>query len=259
MKKLFFLLAVSALVFSCNKDQPTTTVNLHFKALYDGAPLVMNSQYKYPNAIGNLIMIQQFNFYISNMVLVDENGGETKLLDVDFVDFTNNTTTAEAETPATFILPKIPTGTYTGLRLGIGVPADKNKASANQLSVGNPLRDTYSTHFWSDWGSFIFMKSEGIYDYDQDGIIENNGDDHPYGHHCGTNESYVALSFDKPILLEENKPTGLNFVVDLLRLYANDDGVLDFGDTANLYTQSPSDLALAKKIMGNFHFALTLQ
>ncbi|MFQ5448031.1 MAG: MbnP family protein [Saprospiraceae bacterium] len=259
MKKILFFLAVSALVFSCKKDKPSTTVNLHFKALYGGVPLVMNSQYQYPGDGGTQVMIQQFNFYISDIVLLDENGGETKVLDVDFVDFTENTTAAEAETPATFTRSKIPTGTYTGLRMGIGVPADKNKASANQLSPGNPLRDTYSSHFWTDWGSFIFLKSEGIYDYDQDGVIENNGEDHPYGHHCGTNESHSSVTFNQPIVLEENKAADLNFVVDLLKLYANDDGVLDFGDSANLYTHNPNDLTLAKKIMGNFHFALTLE
>jgi len=259
MKLTFLLLAVSAIVFSCKKDNPSTTVNLHFKAMYGGVPLVMNSQYQYPDAAGKQVMIQQFNFYISDLVLLDENGGETKVLDVDFVDFTENTTTADAEIPASFTRANIPTGTYSGFRVGIGVPADENNASANQLSTGNPLRDTYSSHFWSDWGSFIFMKSEGIYDYDGDGVIENNGDDHPYGHHCGTNESHASVTFSQPVVLEENNPTDLNFVVDLLRLYANDFGVLDFGDSTNLYTHNPNDLTLAKELMGNFRFALTVE
>lgn len=239
-----------------NDSDPTATVNLNFLATYDGNPLVFQQTYAYPD--GHKLLLQKLDFYISNVALVDANGNKTELVDVNFLDFTDNTTQAEAETPLTITAAKVPAGVYTSMQIGIGVPADLNNENANKLPVGNTLRDTYNAQFWSDWGSFIFLKSEGIYDNDNDGTIENNGEDHPFGHHCGTNESYVMLTLVKPIEVVANETLDLNFSVDWLQLYNNDNGMLDFSDAANLYTHNPNDLTLAKQIMGNFAKAISL-
>ena len=252
---LFFAIILAT---GCKDDDsgPSATVNLNFLATYDGNPLVFQQTYDYPD--GHKLLIQKLDFYISNVAFIDANGNKTELVDVDFLDFTENTSLAEAETPLTITATKIPAGSYTNLQIGIGVPANLNNEDANKLPVGNPLRDTYNAQFWSDWGSFIFLKSEGIYDNDNDGTIENNGEDHPFGHHCGTNESYVLLNFNKPIEVVANETLDLNFSVDWLQLYNHDSGMHDFSDPTKLYTHNPNDLTLAKQIMANFVKALSL-
>ena len=258
LKSVNILLLAVVLSTGCKDENqgPTATVNLNFLATYDGSPLVFQQTYDY--ADGHKLLLQRLDFYISNVALVDANGNKTELVDVDFLDFTENTTLSEAETPLTLRADEVPAGSYTGLQIGIGVPAELNNENANQLPVGNPLRDTYNAQFWSDWGSFIFLKSEGIYDNDNDGNIENNGDDHPFGHHCGTNESYVMLTINKPIEVLANETLNLNFTVDWLQLYNHDSGMHDFSDPTKLYTHNPNDLTLAKQIMGNFVKALSL-
>ena len=260
MKKLLFLSLVTAVFFTaCGHDEvlgPTTTVNLNFKAVYDGKPLVsISDKYLYPD--GKQVKFQVFNFFISDVVLIEDAGAdEAGLVDIEFVDFSENTTLAEAETPVTFTKQRVPAGNYKGIKIGIGVPADLNTASANQFGSGHPLRQNYD-HFWSDWGSFIFMKLEGVYDKDANGF---DGNDPGFGHHPGTNEVYRTVTLLKPIELKEGQPFDLNLVVDVLKLYeANDGSYLDLSDPANLYTHNPNDLTIANYLMDNFSQAIVLE
>jgi hypothetical protein len=260
MKKLLFLLMLGPVFFTaCDDDEitsPTTTVNLNFKAVYDGTPLVsVSDKYLYPD--GKQVKFQTFNFYIADVVLIEEEGAdEAELVDIGFVDFSDNTTLAEAETPATFTKQKVPAGKYKGIKIGLGVPADLNTASANQFGSGHPLRKTYNSHFWTDWGSFIFMKLEGVYDKDANGF---DGNDPGFGHHPGTNEVYRTVTLLRNIELKEGQPFDLNLVVDVRKLYEANGSYLDLADPANLYTHNPNDLTIANYLMNNFSQALVLQ
>lgn len=260
MKNLFVLILAFAFFSGCGNDDmpgPTTTVSLHFKALYGSDPLVMFQAYDYPG--GNKIKFQQFNFFISNVTLLEaQTGKEVELVDVNFVDFSDKTTLQEAQTPVSFQVQNVPVGSYEGMRIGFGVPADMNKASANQLGAGHPLRVNYNSHFWSDWKSFIFLKSEGIYDYDNDGQFENDGIE-PFAHHPGTNESYASVTLMQPIQLTENSPLDLDVLVNLLNLYVKNGQPLDMSNVANHYTHNPNDLTIAKYLMGNFQQAIVVE
>jgi hypothetical protein len=257
MRKFLLFLLLGLFVASCDDDDagPTATVNLNFKATFDGEPLVFTLEnYTYPD--GRLIKFTRLNFFVSNVALLKETGGEAEVLDIDFVDFSDNSTLAEAETPITLSSDKVPAGTYKGIRIGIGVPASMNNSSAKTRPAGHPLRDNYNSEFWSDWDSFIFLKSEGNYDANGSGI-DGNGDN-GFGHHPGTDELYLSLVFNESIVLEEGKAFDFNFQLDALKLYVKDGIPLDLNVEDNLDTQSPSDLALAKFIMDNFVNAFVL-
>ncbi len=260
MQKFFFLALLAAVIFSCNDDDANSnnaTVNLHFKAEYDGSPLVFIEQ-EYIYSDGKPVKFQKFNFFISDVMLLPETGSggvEEELVDVEFLDFSEHYTLGEAQQPVTFTNTKVPAGTYSGVRIGFGVPADQNNKDANKLPSGNPLRDHYSSHFWSDWDSFIFLKSEGVYDKDGNGFGQG---DSGFGHHPGSNASYVLVTFNKPIVLKKGESFDLNFVLDVLKLYVKDGVPVDFTDPKNLDTQDPDDLTLAKFIMQNFSQAMIL-
>ena len=253
MKKLILLtFVIAALFYACqgdNENDQLVNVNLNFRAVYDGEPLVMISeQYTYPD--GKPVKFQTFNFYVSDVVLIGEDGvTETPLVDIDFIDFSENTTPGEAERPVTIGVEKINPGTYKGLRIGFGVPAELNNAQANQLKAGHPLRETYSSHFWSDWNSFIFMKLEGVYDKDGNGF---DGNDPGFGHHTGTDAVYRTILFEQPLVLNPGEARDLNLMVDARRFYEHDDSFLDLSNPANLYTHNPNDLTVANYIVDNF-------
>ncbi len=260
MKKLLFILLFAPVFFTaCDDDEvlgPTTTVNLNFKAVYDGKPLVsISDKYLYPD--DKQVKFQAFNFYISDVVLIEgETGDEAELVDIEFVDFSDNTTPVEAETPVSFTKQRVPAGKYAGVRIGFGVPTDLNTATANQFGSGHPLRKTYNTHFWTDWESFIFMKIEGVYDKDGNGF---DGNDPGFGHHPGTNEVYREVTLSRNIELKEGQPFNLNLVVDVRKLYEVNGDYLDLSNPANLYTHNPNDLTIAKYLMDNFSQAIVLE
>ncbi len=259
MKKLSLLLLIGAAFFSCKKDdpgKPLTTVNLRFKAVYDGQPFMTYQNYTYPD--NQLIRFLSFNYFISNVALLPADGsGEVSLADVGFVDFSDNTTLEEAETPVVFTREKVPAGTYKGLKISIGVPAELNNADAGNLSPDNPLKKNFVTHFWSDWKSFIFMKSEGVYDLDGDGTFSAN--DRGFEHHAGTDAVYQSFTILKSLEISAEKPFDLNLVTDVLKIYVRDGNYLDLADPANKDTQEASDLPLALYLMENFSKALTIQ
>lgn len=258
MKKLLLLFLTGMAFFSCDDDpaRPEATAHLNFRAVYDGSPLVMYQDYTYPD--NRLIRFQNFNFFISNVVLLPSEGSdEVKLTDIEFVEFSENTAINEAQTPVTFSKKNIPAGNYKGIRIGIGVPSNLNNANAGQFSAGHPLKKTFTTHFWSDWKSFIFMKCEGIYDLDGNGIF--SATDRGFEHHPGMDAVYQNLTLLKPIVIEEGKPFDLNLVVDVLKIYEMGGNYLDLADPINKDTQEASDLPLALSLMQNFAQALTLE
>lgn len=260
MKKFFLsgfvAILTVLLVSSCEDDASTGTVNLNFKATYGGNPLVMYQPLAYPD--DQNIRFQTFNFFISDITLVGEDGtSDAEFSDVEFLDFSNNTTEAEAGTPQVFTKTNIPAGKYKGIRIFFGLQPSQNNADANQLSAGNPLKDHYSSHFWSDWGSFIFMKIEGIYDLNNDGTF--NASDRGFEHHPGTDEVLSSVVLNKAITVEAGQPTDLHFLVDLLEVYKMGGSTLDLTDPLNKDTQDQEDLPLAIAFMTSLAGAISLE
>lgn len=252
-------LAILALTFTACEDDDTvlgstTNVNLSFKGMYSTDPLIMlNDAYKYPD--GRQIMFQDVKFFISDVVLLEEEGGdETELIDVEFVDFSANTTLEDAEVPVTFTTPRVPVGTYKGIRIGFGVPADLNNSEANQFGENHPLRKNYSL-FWSGWDSFIFTMINGIYDEDGNGI---DGNDPGFNHHLGSDPVYKTVTISTPITLEEGTDYDLNLIFDLVKMYETDTELLDLTDPANRLTHSADDLTVAQFMQANFAQAISV-
>lgn len=258
MKKYIFLLLSAAFLFSCNDDDqpktPSTTVNLNFKAVYDGSPLVLYKAYDYP--LGNQIRWQNFNFFVSNITLLGD--GETAdyvLSEVEYFDFKDNLDQAAAEKPLTRTYDDVPLGSYKGLRIDFGVPASMNNAASGNLPSSNPLRQEFSSHYWSDWKSYIFMKSEGSYDLNGDGVF--NQDDMGFEHHPGTDQVLTSVTKSKAFTLEQGKAFDLNLVADVFNIYVKENMPLDLTDPANRNTQELSDMPLAIELMSRWQQALS--
>lgn len=259
MRKITAFLLLAFLAFSCKDDEggttATATVNLNFRALYNDQPLVLYQSLDYPD--GSKIRFQNFNFFISKITLLGE--GTTpdhELSEAEFVDFQDNTDLAAAQLPQAYEFQEVPSGTYRGIKIGFGVPASQNNEDAGKLSEDNPLREHFSSHFWSDWGSFIFMKSEGIYDLNGDGLF--NQSDRGFEHHPGTDEVYTTVEKLKTITLEKGQVFDLDLTADIYDIYVENGAALDLQDPLNKDTQDASDLPLAIKLMNHWNEALKL-
>ena len=90
MKNYFFLFLVSFSLFliaSCNDDpQPeeTGSVELNFKGAFGDELLLMFKEYAYPD--GKKFQLKEFNFFISEVSLIDEEGINTRLVEIDLID-----------------------------------------------------------------------------------------------------------------------------------------------------------------------------
>ena len=130
---IFFSLLILGLA-SCKDDPAATegTVTIHFKAVYDDIPLQMFNNRPFEN--GQTLEFTHLSMIISDLELLKQ--GSPELLDeVEIVNLTFDNTTA-AEAGYTLTISGVPTGTYDGMRFGVGVPADVNaKKPADFSSV----------------------------------------------------------------------------------------------------------------------------
>ncbi len=245
MKKLIpiiFLASFLVFQFSCKPDpilEATTDVELVFKGKYADEVFMINSVYEYD---GNPIRFDQFNFYISNVVLIKEivgNPEETELLEVDFVDLSfKPADVADATKGFVITAPNIPVGEYSGIKINLGVASDINKTSWEDYGSGHPLRKP--GHYWSAWNSFIFSKTEAKIDVDSDGSFS-----HKLAYHTGSDEAYRTKFFAKDIILDEDATTKVSFTVDAKMMF---DGIDIMTETG---THNIGDLNLVNEIMDN--------
>lgn len=245
MKKLFPIILFSSFLFfqySCKPDptlEATTDVELVFKGKYADEVLMINTVYDYD---GSPIRFDQFNFYISNVVLVKEivgNPEETELLEIDFVDLSfKPADIADATKGFVITAPNIPVGEYSGIKINLGVASDLNKTSWEDYGTGHPLRKP--GHFWSAWESFIFSKTEAKIDIDSDGSFS-----HKLAYHTGSDAAYRTKFFAKDITLDEDVTSSILFTVDAKMMFDEIDVMTETG------THNINDMDLVNEVMDN--------
>ncbi len=257
MRKLAFFLFASLFFAACGEDEapksPTATVNLHLLGEYNGEPLVLFQPLDYPS--GNKIRFQNFNFFASKITLLGAGStADYQLSSVEFFDFKDNLDLVSAETPLERNYENVPVGTYNGIQIDFGVSEELNNAQSGNLPNDNPLRQAFASHYWSDWDSYIFMKSEGIYDKNGDGVF--NQSDQGFEHHPGMDAVLTRVTKMTSITLEEGQTFDLDLVADVFDIYVENGVALDLSDPDNQDTQSLADLPLAKSLMGHWATAL---
>jgi hypothetical protein len=264
MRKITFLLfiAIISVTSSCDDDapkpEPAGDVEITFKANYDGETFVTQKAYDY--ADGMPVKFSTFNFFVANISLLEEQDAteETELIEIDFIDLGfDETQMTAAEAGVTISAMKVPAGTYRGLKVGFGVPADLNRT--NPVDYGSSDALSKSSHYWSAWNSYIFAKIEGVADADGDGQFENS-EGEGLTLHMGTDETYVERTLFPvdPIVVDEEGKIELTLNIDLKTLFfmplsqydENNDQLLDI-QTFN-GTHTDSELMIAKQIMNNF-------
>jgi hypothetical protein len=221
MKKYLVLalaLAVLAGASSCGKDPETTgTVELVFRALWDGQPLVMNQEVAYPGGLA--LRFAEMDFYLSNARLLTNGADAQPLRDLDLVLFTNaNLDPASAAGGIAIRVEDIPAGTYPGLTLGIGLDPTRNATRPQDYPSTHPL-GVAANRYWEAWGSYIFSKLQGLADTDGDGVFER-----PFAYHAGGNNLYRELNFNRNITVKGGETLRLEFDLEVKELLRLDNG-----------------------------------
>lgn len=165
MKKLSIIsLALTAILFSCKKESTTPdfsstdkgSIGIEFDNVAGDADLILNTA-TYTNATGENYNITTFNYYISNIVLLNEDGSEyTVPKDESYFLIKEND-----EATHTVELENVPAGNYTGIRFTVGVDSLKCTAPVEQRTgVLDPAAGG-ADMYWSWNSGYIFLKMEG--------------------------------------------------------------------------------------------------
>ncbi len=256
MKNILSLIILAGLLMaaSCGKEPPppvdTATIQLSFRAIYDGEPLVLQKEYEYQ---GSIVRFSRINFYLANLVAANDDG-ETELSEIQFIDLSlTHNTLPDAEKGTVMNFSRIPVGTYNLLRFGVGVPADLNKTTPSDYSTSHPLGIDNSAEYWEAWNSYIFAKIEG--QFDEDGSGDFDGNDISFAYHTGTDRVYEQdIEFDNVLNLNGGETTNLDFELDIKTLLS-----FKQGDSFDLKPHDPNNLGDMILIMENFRRALQLK
>ncbi len=175
------LALVLFIIASCSKnDDPSgatpAKINFHFTHFIKGIALEYDTM-KYINAAGNHYLINEIQYFISDVKLHFEDGN-TQLLDgwkeIHYVD------TDIPETHIWKVFDEIQTGVVEKVSFTFGISEEKNNSL---MFVNPPERDM----FWPEYlgGGYHYMKLNGKW-------ITNNGSVNPYNFHLGIGQIYAG-------------------------------------------------------------------
>ncbi len=208
---LFIMLVASLFLGSCNKQKnpdplsPTANVKIKFLNQADGVSIVQSSG-TYTNSAGNQYTVDLLKYYVTNVILVKEDGTQVKLDNYDLINaFDDNFSTVEAT--------NIPNGTYKTMLFNLGIEKGRNHSGAQD----GDLDPSYNM-IWSWNTGYIFFKHEGNY-------INSSNVSKSLTLHLGTDDALALITV--PISLEvTGKDKTMNVVFNLNKMY--DEPKLDF-------------------------------
>lgn len=253
MRVAFFLVVLSLglMLNGCKKDPSgPPTLELNFRALWDGEPLVMNTTYDYPGGLP--LKFGELDYIVSNMRLVRADGSELPLMDVTFINFSNqNATTQMALDGINLQFKDLDPGiNYIGIILGIGLDSLTNTTKPQDYPTGHPLSIS-ANRYWEGWSSFIYSKWQGLADFDGDGTFTNT-----YAYHAGGQQLYREILFPLNFITGVGKTHRYRFDLEAKELMNTGNGT--YWDIRQFPTaHNPNNPAMLV-IMDNFATALTM-
>ncbi len=240
----------------CSKNDPgedtdtTEVVNLtlNFQGVFGDQPLRMyEGTYDYPGDVD--LRFQLFQFYLSDIGLLSTKNGQvdtTFISNIDLVSFKDIISEDDASKGVSISLSDVPSGTYDGLVMGIGVAPEYNATQPGDYTPPHPLDD----HYWSWARGYVFAKVEGNADLDGDGTFEEK-----LTFHLGENEYY------RPVVLNETLVIGpsnreMDFRVDVERMLS--DGQGNYVDFRQVTQDHTNDRDLVRFMMDNLVKAVSM-
>lgn len=260
MKNLFFLFCALFLIgfTSCEPDavvdeNRTANVEVNFKTEYAGTPLIMFADETYPES-SMTMRVKKTEFFITDLVLLqDGSSDETELSEVELLKFSDFSSEEAAARGTARAYENIPVGTYSGVRMGIGVNPDLNRATTGEYGQGDPL----GQNFWDGWSSYVFAKFEGDIDVNSNGNFDDE-DDLSFALHTGSNEAFRTVTLNMPIVVSADENNIISIAFDLQKLFISPNGeVYDIIESPSSHTTGDLDAII--ELSDNFANAFSVR
>lgn len=244
-QKIFpVLFGMLFLLVGCKKSESQkATLDLQFQTVVDGENYsFLNS---YINQGTQAIRLELFQFYISDVVLVNKKGKETNLTDIALVKLDlSGFGTAKL---------KVPAGDYVTLKFGIGVSPELNATTpADHKDADHPLSSAQNT-YWGMNSMYRFLMIDGRFDHENDGIMDGS-----FSYHTGYNDCYREVEFSKVLSFDRKESYSEKIMIDVTKLFNVSGHVVDVVNESNFHGNY-ADIALAIRLSDNFSAALSLQ
>lgn len=167
------------------QDPPQIVAQIELQHFVGSEALEMDV-IKYTNAAGNEFSVKRLLYYLSGIVLEDENGVRHTIDGAYYVDIEDASTLQ-------FALDFVPQGKYKKLEFSLGLVPELNVFGNLPNTVEN------SAMFWPEQmgGGYHFMKLEGHYNTDSSEVAG-------YAMHIGTNPTRVDFEFNQGYTLDVN-------------------------------------------------------
>ena len=241
-----FLLLLLALPACEDDDDPVveTDLALEFRADFRGQPLaVQREAYAYPG--GEALKVLLFQYYVSDLELVTAGGATVPLAEIDLIRWNS------ASDPATALRSyRVPQGSYTGLRLGLGVKPELNAQDPSNFPADYVLNEA---EFWGPQTRYVFAKIEANADLENDGTY-NTG----LSYHMGADSLYRTVEFQQPFTVRVGETPQLTVVVDILEAMTQNGQTFDISDPEKRAVHGGNQ-AVAQDIWTGLATSLTLE
>jgi hypothetical protein len=240
MKSKARFLSLNVLLFSfagififatCKKPKPDEEeygkIQIKFLHQWDGEDMVYDTL-MYVNAAGNELMVNEIQYFVSDVTLVSSESGTKTIkdwIDIYYVDI---------DIPSTLtwsVFDKIPVGTYEQMQFVFGISEEKN---IPYMFVNPPERDMFWPFFLGGPnGGYHYLKLNGKWKRQQDNLIT------PFDFHLGVGQIYAGgvVSVDSitgyvqnyftvnlplaNITVEDNKTTVIELVMNVDEWFTN--------------------------------------
>jgi hypothetical protein len=229
MQKIVLAFSLLTLIVSLSckrqKHNPVETaipssanVSIKFNHQISGQPITQGEM-KYTNSAGNMYSVDLLKYFVSNAVLINENGAEFKLNNYDLMNaFDANFLTVEAL--------NVPNGRYTSMRFLVGVDKPNNHL------IGTGDLDPQYNMSWSWATGYIFFKHEGNFK-DATNQIKS------LTQHLGTDNGLSDVSIPIDLTVSGSNKR-MNIMMDLNKVYNSP--VIDFNQNdLRMSGGTPSD------------------
>lgn len=234
--RFFTVSIIFFFIIGCKKETMVNDlVTIRAKALYGGSPLVFFQPLDYPQ--GFKIKFQTVDIMIKGFNLSDSVHSIHTNDSIFLLHFTNNDLTAANNGIVNRF--SINDGHYYNLNFSIGVDSLINIKKPADFPSSSVLSDSY--YYWDAWSSFIFMKIEGSYDANGDGIYEGT-----FTYHTGKTGLNKVYNLPVNIVAKKAQINELELDFDIKNILAADGDYIDL--VKNPTSHKPADLPILLKI-----------